>query len=163
MTGQAALGTPSRREQIAAARVVAAADGAARVVDTVRAVLVAGRVPARDAAELAGQLHLAELAPQLRNCLGDRLSRVAAARALARLGTPPADLTAPLVDGISDYHGGSLDVIVELRAVETIPYLEALLASDRRLPFSGFHDDLVWTDERLADRIRATLAALRGT
>ena len=107
---------------------------------------------------------LANLEPQLRDRLGDRWSRVAAAHALARLGVPTADLADPLVRGVTDYGGRhGLATIIELRAVETIPGLEQLVTSDNRLPAVNSAGELaVWADEMLSDRIRATIAALRA-
>jgi hypothetical protein len=169
LTGEAAPTYPQRETQILAARVAAAADDLALAHPTIRAVLVAGHTPARAAADLVAELALthreavADLEPQLRDRLDDRWSRVAAARALARLGTPVADLTEPLVNGVSDYAGRfGLDVILELRAIDTIPHLESLAAADRRLPIASIADNIVWADEQLVDRIHETIAALRA-
>ncbi|WP_432827962.1 hypothetical protein [Dactylosporangium sp. CA-092794] len=88
---------------------------------------------------------------------------MAAARALARLGTPVADLTDFLVRGVTGYAGrDGLVTILELRAVRTIPALEELIAADDRLPVPGSVDDVVWADELLAERIHATVALLRA-
>jgi hypothetical protein len=51
--------------------------------------------------------------------------------------------------------------ILELRAVETIPALEALLSSDERFPPTAAADDLVWADELLQERTRSAITALR--
>ncbi|MCW3819880.1 hypothetical protein ONA91_36130 [Micromonospora sp. DR5-3] len=168
LTGAAARTYPQREAQILAARVVATLDGVRPVLATVRAVLAAGQTPARSAADLVADLApphrdaLSEFHQLLHDRLGDRWSRVAAARALARLGMPTANLTAPLVNGVTDYAGRyGLATILELRAVETIPGLEKLADGDDRLPVASSADDLVWADELLTERIRATIAALR--
>lgn len=169
LTGAAAATYPRREAQILAARVVAAFDGIQPVLATVRAVLTGGDTPARSAADLVADLTpanrgaLSGLEPLLRERLGDYRSRLAAARALARLGMPVADLTEPLIHGVTDYacrYG--LDTILELRAVDTIPGLEALTTGDQRLPATGSHHDIVWADELLIDRIHATVAHLRA-
>ena len=60
--------------------------------------------------------------PHLSNRLGDRWSRLAAARALGRLSVSTADLAEPLVQGLTDYEGRfGVATIPELRAVETVP------------------------------------------
>ncbi|MFG1654255.1 hypothetical protein ACGFIE_30405 [Micromonospora sp. NPDC049275] len=168
LTGAAARTHPQREAQILAARMVAAIDGVQPVLTTVRAVLAGGHTPARAAAELVADLApahrdaLTDLDLLLRNRLGDRWSRVAASRALVRLGVPSVDLTEPLVHGVTDYAGRyGLATILELQAVETIPGLEELAARDNRLGATSFADDIVWADELLTDRICATIAALR--
>ncbi|MEH1168970.1 HEAT repeat domain-containing protein [Micromonospora sp. CPCC 205539] len=167
LTGTAAPTYPQREAQILAARIVAALEAIPPVLPTVRAVLAAGQTPARAAADLIADLApahrdaLAELGPLLNDRLGDRWSRVAAARALARLGTPTADLTVPLVTGVTDYAGRyGLATILELHAVEAIPDLTELVNGDNRLAVTSFADHLVWADELLSTRIRATITAL---
>jgi hypothetical protein len=168
LTGEAAGTHPQRETQILAARMVATADGVAPILPTVRAVLAGGDTPARAAADLVADLApahrdaLRDLEPLLRDRLHDRWSRVAAARALARLGVPTAHLTEPLVHGVTDYAGRyGLATILDLDAVETIPALENLTTGDNRLPVTSFADDIVWADERLVDRIHDTITALR--
>jgi hypothetical protein len=168
LTGAAAPTHPQRETQILAARVIATVEGAQSVLPTVRAVLAGGHTPARAAADLVADLlpahrdAVAGLDPLLRDRLHDKWSRVSAARALARLGVPTADLTEPLVHGVTDYAGRyGLTTILELRAVETIPGLERLAQGDHRLPATSHADRIVWTDELLTDQIHATIAALR--
>ncbi|MEU8284224.1 hypothetical protein AB0C01_07780 [Micromonospora sp. NPDC048905] len=168
LTGAAAGTHPQREAQMLAARMVATIDGVQPILTTVRAVLAGGHTPARAAADLVADLApahrdaLTDLDPLLRNRLGDRWSRVAASRALARLGVPTVDLTEPLLHGVTDYAGRyGLATILELRAVETIPGLEKLAAGDNRLGATSFADDIVWADELLTGRIRTTIAALR--
>ncbi|MEV0607888.1 hypothetical protein AB0I61_16150 [Polymorphospora rubra] len=166
LTGAAARTHPRREVQILAARIVAAADGVPPVLATVRAVLAGGWGPARAAADLIADLApdhrdtLAAFEPLLRERLGDRLSRVSAVRALARLGVPVTELTEPLVHGVADHAG--LATILELRAVETIPGLLQLATRDDRVHPGGGADDAVWKDELLVERIHATIAALRA-
>ncbi|WP_051167564.1 hypothetical protein [Actinoplanes sp. N902-109] len=108
-----------------------------------------------------GWSQLAGCVPLLRERLGDRWCRVAAARALARLGVPVDELTEPLVEGVTDYAGRfGLAAIRELRATATIPHLRELLATDRRLQASSDADRLVWSDERLQQQIRETINEL---
>ncbi|BCJ69732.1 hypothetical protein GCM10009779_08100 [Polymorphospora rubra] len=166
LTGAAARTHPQREVQILAARIVAAVDGVPPVLATVRAVLAGGWGPAAStAAGLIADLApdhrdtLAALEPLLRGRLGDRLSRVSAARALARLGVPVTELTEPLVHGVADHAG--LATILELRAVETIPGLVELTARDSRIHLGG-GDDAMWNDELLVERIHTTIAALRA-
>ncbi|MFF0255968.1 hypothetical protein ACFYPW_26115 [Micromonospora zamorensis] len=167
LTGTAAPTYPQREAQILAARIVATLEGIPPVLPTVRAVLAAGQTPARAAADLIADLApaqrdaLTELSPLLNDRLDDRWSRVAAARALARLGIPTADLTVPLVAGVTDYAGRyGLATILELHAVETIPHLIELIDGDNRLAVTSLADHLVWADELLSNRIRATITAL---
>jgi hypothetical protein len=169
LTGVAATTHPQRETQILAARIVATIDGVQPTLTTVRAVLAGGHTPARAAADLVTDLALVhrdaltDLDPLLHDRLGDRWSRVAAARALARLGVPTANLIEPLVHGVTDYAGRyGLATILELRAVETIPGLEKLAAGDNRLGVTSSADNIVWADEQLIDRIYATIAALRA-
>ncbi|GIF62765.1 hypothetical protein Ais01nite_08000 [Asanoa ishikariensis] len=167
LTGVAERVYAGRDRQILAARVVAAVTGPKGVLPTVEAVLVAGDTPARHAADFIADLaqespeSVTHLAPLLRARLDDRWSRLSAARALARLGTPTAELTEPLVRGIKDY-GGRIGpaTILELRASETIPALRDLLGSDKRSSFGGSADDLVWTDELLQDLVKDTIRLL---
>lgn len=170
LTGAAELVHPQREKQVLAARVVAAVAGPESVLPTVRAVLVAGNTPARHAADLIADLAhaspaaVAHLEPQLRDRLGDRWSRLSAARALARIGIPTAELAEPLSHGITDYGGRfALAIILELQAVETIPALEELLGRDDRSGVGSSADDIVWADELLQEHIRDAIARLRST
>ena len=168
LTGVAASTYPQRETQIVAARIVATVDGPEAVLPTVRAVLAAGDTPARAAADLIADLAphhpaaMTALIPQLRHRLDDRWSRLAAARALAHLGVPTAELAEPLVAGIIDYGGRfAVPTILELRAVETIPALVGLAAQDERLGAAATADDVVWIDELLQERIRSAIPLLR--
>ncbi|MEV0732285.1 hypothetical protein [Polymorphospora sp. NPDC050346] len=145
LTGTAARTHPERQVQLLAARIVAAVDGPAAVLPTVSAVLAGGDTSAHLAATLIAELAqanpaaVATLEPQLRQQLDDRWNRIAAARALARLGVQTAELARPLVDGIADYRGRyAVTAIIELRAVETNPALEELVADDRRFNTISF-------------------------
>jgi len=168
LTGTAAATYPQRDTQTLAARIVAAAGDPEAVIPTLAAVLNGGHTPARSAADLIADLArswpslVADLVPALRQRLSDRWSRTSAARALAMLGTPVSELTAPLVHGITDYAARfGLATILELNAVDTIPALAALLATDQRFEPTSSADDIVWADEMLQDRVRATIAELR--
>jgi HEAT repeat protein len=170
LTGTAARTYPQRDVQVLAARVVSAATGnPAPALPTVRAVLAGRGTSASRAADLAADLAatqpaaVRELAPFLRDLLNDSWSRVAAARALWRLGTPPAELAAPLIAAIKAPHGGrdALPLLTDMQAVEAIADLQQLAERDERIPTSGNDDDLVWEDEILQDRLRASIAALR--
>jgi hypothetical protein len=132
-------------------------------------VLAEGDAPARHAADLIADLaeespaSVAHLQQRLRDGLEDRWSRLSAARALARLGVPTAELARPLIRGISDYGGRfALEIILELRAVETLPALAELLSRDERCDVGNSADDTVWADEILQDQIRDTIARLRN-
>lgn len=168
LTGSADPVYPRRDKQVLAARIAAAVAGPERALPTVEAVLVAGGTSARHAADLVADLAqvspaaVAHLAARLVDRLDDSWSRLSAARALARLGTPTAALVEPLSRGITDYGGRFAPaIILELRAVETIPALEALLNRDERFDLSGFADDIVWSDELLQERVSDTIARLR--
>lgn len=169
LTGTAERAYPQREKQVLAARVVAAVTGPEGVLPTVEAVLVAGNTPAYHAADFIADLAhvspaaVAHLEPRLRDRLDDRWSRLSAARALARLGIPMAELTEPLSSGITDYGGRfALAIILELQAVEMIPALEDLLGRDDRADAGGFADDIVWADELLQEHVRDTVARLRS-
>ncbi|MEV4481863.1 hypothetical protein [Micromonospora coxensis] len=169
LTGTADPVHPQRDKQVLAARVAAAVAGPESVLPTVKAVLVAGDTPARHAADLIADLAhsspaaVAHLEPQLRIRLGDRWSRLSAARALARLGIPTAELAEPLSRGIADYGGRfALAIILELQAVETIPALEEHLSRDDRCGVGGSADDIVWADELLQEHIKEAIARLRS-
>lgn len=170
LTGAAERVHPQRDKQILAARVAAAVSGPEAVLATVEAVLVAGDAPAGRAADFIADLALvspaavAHLAPRLRERLDDRLSRLPAARALARLGTPTAELTGPLSRGITDYGDRpGLAIILELRAVGTITAMEELLERDERSGVGSTADDIVWADELLQEHISDAIARLRRT
>lgn len=165
LTGAADATYPARDVQVLAARVVSAAAGdPTTALPTVRAVLVAGGPSASRAADLA-PMHpaaLEGLKPVLRERLGDRWCTVAAARALWRLGTPPAELVAPLVDAITENgERGALPLLVETGAVQAVADLEQLAGRGERIRTSGADDNLVWQDERLRDQLRTGVAALR--
>jgi hypothetical protein len=169
LTGVAATTTPQRHQQILAARITAAAGGAESALATTAAVLIRGDTPARAAAELIADLApthrslVADLEPQLRDRLRDQWSRLSATRALVRLGVPTAELVSPLVLGLTDYAGRfGIATILELRAVETIPALEELLARDERFDSTGDADSIVWADELLQERVRSAIAELRS-
>lgn len=85
-------------------------------------------------------------------------------RALWRLGVPPAELTAILVEAIQDYWnlGDPIAVLVEMGAVGAAPELERLADQPRRIQLPGLADDVVWSDEALQTRLRAAAATLRG-
>jgi hypothetical protein len=164
LRGAAFATAPGRKRQLLAARVVAVVEPAA-VLPTVRAILAEDRYQARAAANLIADLAqadrrvVADFEPDLRQRLGDPHSRLAAARALARLGVPTEDLATALVAGITDPdEPDGVDTILELRATETIPALEELLASDERFVTGTDH---VWTDEMLQERMRAAIVELR--
>ncbi|MEV6849571.1 hypothetical protein [Actinoplanes sp. NPDC051411] len=122
-----------------------------------REVLADGGTPARAAAELAD----ADLTSLLKEKLVDGGCRLAAVRALARLGVPVADMNGPLPAEF-DRGGGhpALAAVRQRRAVGTLPALEEMAASDHRLPTLSTHDGRVGDDERLIEDIRATIAAL---
>lgn len=170
LTGAVAETYPQRDVQVLAARVVAAATGEPQqVLPTVRAVLVAGGTSAGQAANLVADLAdthpaaVADLGPVLRQKLGDQWSAVAAARALWRLGTPPADLVAPLVAQIGGYGDrGALPLLVAMDAATGVPELDHLAGRDERVVTAGIDDDLVWNDERLQARLRAAVGVSRG-
>jgi hypothetical protein len=170
LTGVPERTTNEQERQILAARIVAAVDGPELALPTVEAILAAGSAGARAAAGFIADLarsdpaSVAHLAASLRDGLRSIWTRLEAAQALARLGTPTAELAAPLVRGVTDHARQSgLETILELRAVETIPGLSELLASDERLFIGGIDgDDRVWADELLCERIRSTIDTLRG-
>jgi hypothetical protein len=169
LTGAAARTYPQRDVQVLAARVVSAATGdPAPAVPTVRAVLAARGTPASLAADLVADLATThrkaagDLAPVLRDLLDDPWSRVAAARALWRLGTSPAELVSPLTAAITAAYGGrgAVPLLVDMHAMEAVADLEQLAERDERIVISGSDDDLVWQDEILQDELRTAVAAL---
>ncbi|MFC4063949.1 HEAT repeat domain-containing protein [Actinoplanes subglobosus] len=164
-------GTPEdqqdRRVRVAAARVIWRATGdAAAVLPTLREVVGRGSGPAGDAAELLAELGAGQdLIPELRKLLqSDPDTRRGAALALHRLGVPADELAGPLVAAVPA--GGStatkaLTVLAGIGAVSAIPDLVALADRDERFP-AGILGDESWADDRLRDRIRATITALEG-
>jgi hypothetical protein len=129
LTGSAAEHIRNARVQILAARVVSAATGdPAPALPTVRAVLAARGTSASRAADLAADLAAthpaaaAGLTPVLRGLLDDPWSTVAAARALWRLGTPPAQLPRRSPAAITAHHGGcgAVTLLVDMHAAEAI-------------------------------------------
>ena len=169
LTGTAEEIHPQRDKQVLAARVVAAVNGPDGVLPTIEAVLISGDTPARHAADLIADLAytspaaVAHLEPQLRERLDDRWSRLSAARALARLGVPMAELAEPLVRGIPDYGGRfALGIILEMQAIEVIPALEELLGHDHRASVGASADDIVWADELLQHHIKDAITRLRS-
>lgn len=171
LTGAAAETYPQREVQILAARVVSAATGdPALALPTVRAVLAAQGTSASRAADLVTDLAathpsaVASLAPVLRGLLDDPWSTVAAARALWRLGTPPAQLAAPLTAAITAHHGSrdAVTLLVDMHAADAIATLEQLAERDERIVIAGADDDIAWQDEKLQKQLRASVAALRA-
>jgi hypothetical protein len=171
LTGTAARTYPQRDVQVLAARVVSAATrDPAPVVPTVRAVLTGAGTSSGRAADLVADLAatqptaVSELTPVLRDLLDDPWSAVAAARALWRLGTPPAELAAPLITAITAaYSGrGAAPLLAAMHAVEAIAELQQLAERDKRIVISGNDDDLIWQDEMLQDQLRTSIAVLRA-
>jgi hypothetical protein len=181
LTGAAAFTAPDRDRQVLAARLAWAVTGdAAAILPTVRAVLAQGSTPAHEAAGLVADLadagvDVADVEPLLRRLLSPRHvvdgvpddggARVAAARALWRLGVPPAELTASLIESIQDRwtRGDPVALLVEMGAVDAAAELERLADQPRRITVAATTaDDLVWSDEALQTRLRAAAATLRG-
>jgi hypothetical protein len=142
----------------------------APALPTVRAVLAARGTSASRAADLAADLatthpaDAASLTPVLRGLLDDQWSTVAAARALWRLGTPPAQLAAPLTAAITAHHGGfgAVTLLVDMHAADAIASLEQLAERDERIVIAAIDDDITWQDEKLQEQLRAGVAALRA-
>ena len=68
-----------------------------------------------------------------------------------------------MVRGITDYAGRfAIATILELQAVETVPALERLAASDERFSMTASADDIVWADELLQERLRSAIVNLRA-
>ncbi|MFC7484627.1 hypothetical protein ACFQX7_37800 [Luedemannella flava] len=171
LTGTAAPTFPERERQVLAARAVWAATGdPAPTLPTVRAVLAAGERPASSAAEYVADLvdrHRAavvDFKPLLLDLLREPWGSVAAARALWRLGTPPADLVDALLASVTRPWGarGAIPLLVEMGAAEAAPGLEQLAERDERVVIAGTDDDVVWQDELLQARLRAAVDTLRG-
>src|SRR5690349_10953496 len=124
-------------DRLAALRAAPTGDPRAERPGDLAAALAVGGAPAWAAADVVADLAVtapeaaARFEPLLRDRLGDPGSRLAAARALARLGVPTAELAEPLGRGLTDYAGRfALSIILELHAVETIPYLRNAPAAD---------------------------------
>lgn len=166
LTGRATKTYPEREDQIAAARVVWRATGDADgVLPTVEAILRAGDVPVRAAARLAADMTPAAgagLAKALRKALRNEWGSIDAARALWQLGTPPADLVAPLLKAVADPYGdkGATALLVRMGAVTAVPGLADLAERDERVVVAGASEDLVWLDDRLRCDLRDAVAQL---
>lgn len=146
---------------------------ATAILPTVRAVLARGGPPAHEAALLVADLadagvDLADVEPLLRRLLeptnvvdgvpDDGCARVAAARALWRLGVPPAELAPFLVEAIqvSGIRGDPIALLVEMGVVDAAPELDRLADQPRRITVTAAPaDDLVWSDEALQTRLAA--------
>ncbi|MGA2828140.1 MAG: hypothetical protein ABSF03_18710 [Streptosporangiaceae bacterium] len=89
---------------------------------------------------------------------------MAAARALWRLGIPPAELAAPLIAAITEGYGGhgAVPLLTDMQAVEAVADLQQLAGRDERVVTSGGLPDLVWQDEILQGQLRTSIAALRA-
>jgi len=168
LTGEPARTFPARDAQIAAARVVwrLTADPDA-VLPTVRAVLAAGGQPAGTAASLAAELgaHARPLVPLLRRTLDERWASVRAAHALWRLGDNPAGLVEPVVAAVADCWGGgevALELLVQMRATQTVPRLRQLAEQDARIVTSGVDDEIIGRDERLQARLWQAIERLEA-
>ena len=171
LTGTAAFTYPGRGVQVAAARVVWRLTGDPdAVLPTVRAVLAAGKESAAAAARLVPELGPAgrELVPELRQVLADPRdaeARLAAARALWRLGADPAELVDPLLAAVADGWGGgelAVDLLVELGATTARPRLRELASQDLRVVTSGIEGQIIPRDERLVDRLEEAVDRLGG-
>ncbi|MEU5947661.1 hypothetical protein ABZ793_19130 [Micromonospora sp. NPDC047465] len=169
LTGAPGTTHPERDEQIAAARLVWRATGAAaEVLSTVAAVLGAGDVPVRSAAKLAAEMAPvagAELARGLREALGNEYGRVDAARALWRHGTAVGDLVDPLLTAVADPYGdkGALALLVEMGGVDAVPGLVELADRDERVVTYGSYDETVWLDDRLRRDLYTAVATLSSS
>jgi hypothetical protein len=172
LTGSLAETVEQQGQQVLAARLVwVATSDPTSVLPTVRAVLAGGGWPALPAAGLVadladGAVELADLVPLLRALLRDPLVRADAARALWRLGEPPSQLSARLVDAIAEgWHsrGDPISTLVDMGAVDAVPRLEQLANQDERVVDSGVDDDIVWEDEALQTSLREAVAALRSS
>ncbi|GLY74583.1 hypothetical protein [Actinoallomurus iriomotensis] len=171
LTGAVAATYPQCDIQILAARVLSAATGdPAPALPTVCAVLASEGPPASRAADLVADLAaahppaVADLEPVLRDRLDDHWCAVASARALWRLGVPPAELVTPLIAAITAPYGGggAVPLLVDMGAVDAVAELDRLARRDERIVVSGIDDDIIWQDEWLRDRLRTAVAALRG-
>jgi hypothetical protein len=95
----------------------------------------------------------------------DGYARAAAARALWRLGVPPTELTAVLIEAIQDRwaRGDPIALLVEMGAVDAAAELDRLADQPRRITVTATTaDNLVWSDEALQTRLRAAAGTLRG-
>jgi hypothetical protein len=168
LTGTAAATSAARATQLLAARVVLAADGPQRVVRTVWAVVAADRLVG-DAADIlldvatTAPAALAGLEPQLRERFDGGTSPVTAARILARLGVPVAELAARLVQVLTwHWFAAAVDALVEVRAVQALPRLRALVDADPRRPPTVELGEKIWADECQLRRLRTAIAALEA-
>ncbi|MEH0980795.1 HEAT repeat domain-containing protein [Micromonospora sp. CPCC 205556] len=165
LTGVALPTYPERHVQVVAARIVHAATGeTAAVLPTLRAVLAGGALPASAAAELAARLAEPSLEPVLRELLADQWARVAAVRALWRLGVPPDELAPVLIRALDDEYGarGALPLLVEMDARSAVPALRDLAERDRRLVTSGIEHNTAWQDDQLRQELHRAVAVLTG-
>jgi hypothetical protein len=167
LTGTAAATPAARATQLLAARVALTVDGPRRVVPTVRAVVAADGLTgaAKDILldlAVTAPAAIAHLEPDLRDRLHDTTtSRTSAARILARLGVPAADLTEPLVQALTwQWFDAAIDALVEVRAVQALPALRALVDADARRPPTVHLGERIWADERQLRRLRTAITAL---
>jgi hypothetical protein len=163
LTDAAAEKVPQRHAQLLAARVVTEATGdPIAALPTVQAILLSDGAPVADAAtfvtELAGRHRptLLSCVPELREAASGPFA-VAAVRALWRLGVDPGEWIPVLVDGVAAGHRVTETVTLLRELAAAFPdaghdwsQLRTLLRGDRRLPWSGAGDDLVWLDETLS-------------
>ncbi|MFC5004881.1 hypothetical protein ACFPIJ_44525 [Dactylosporangium cerinum] len=136
-----------------------------RALPVVAAVLADHR-QADAAASLAAELAPAgaELAPGLWRLLseGAPWSRVDAARALWKLGTPVADLVPSLLATAADPGGNpaAVTLLADMDAVTAVPGLVDLAERDERVVCAGTMG-WVWRDDALRETLRAAITRLR--
>jgi hypothetical protein len=153
---------PVRKARVAAATVYWRLTGdRSAVLPTVAAVLLAGGLPAVEAAELAGELGDDSLVPLLRNLLADEWATVAAALAIWRI-TGHAEVE-PVLRVLAQgwpWPSKAVTALVEMRATGTVDTLRELAERDERVVVSGLEDSIIREDEALRAQLREAVAAL---
>jgi hypothetical protein len=125
-------------------------------------------VEAIDTAGLMGT-QAASLVPALRLALtdfslhGSRI-RLAASRALWRIGDRESDLVTPVLPRWTWWENAddALDFLLAMRATAALPRLRELLNGDERITLRGSSDVVVAEDERICARLREVIAVLEA-
>ncbi|MFJ8577088.1 HEAT repeat domain-containing protein [Micromonospora sp. NPDC093277] len=162
LSGVALETEAERYAQLLAARaVLELADDADAVLPTVRAVLGSGWWAASAAADLVARFPDPAYEPVVREMLDESVTRVAAVRALWRLGVSPDDLAAVLVRAVEEgWTRGVLPLLVEMDARSALPALRDLAERDARVITGGVYVDTAWADEQLRCELREAVAVL---
>jgi hypothetical protein len=170
VTGAKGPTDPHSFSSILAARLVWTVTGNADpVCPTLRAALAGRSIGSWSAATLvadmaAAGVDIGDLKSLVGRLLRRRDVRFPIVESMWRLGHDRKKLASRLVYlldlGVSDWHG-PLDLLVRMRAVETVAKLRRLADRERRVVCAGSLYGLVWDDEAMRAGLQQAIASLR--